>query len=433
MATITLSNSRLASSDWGEVQPLTTIWTPPPGCPSVVQFQTIDWSTKTNTASHSCAPPNYANVWWRQGYYSPGVCPHKYTTAATIGPGHSLNGKAIGPSETAAVCIPSGYTVFPHDEENYTIWAGLSVAPLVTGGSTIWDGTSIVPAFEIRWAPSDLSVLTTNSPSSTGPSSSGPLPTGPAPTAPEEAGGASSGLSRGAIAGIAVGAVLGFSLILAVVGFFFLRRYRRGKMKPMDGDRDAELDGAGAGGQQPTELPAKGVASVDPELDSGGLPVVVEKQTEKEDAAVVEADANAIAGVTGVQHERELHVSSELPAQESGTNDAVEMDATSQALPANRAVELPYGAPTTPIWSPPPTEIHSTTPVIPFVSVPPEPSQGETASEAVINDKESEIAQLLENKARVNERRRLLELEQLDAEAAAIEHRLSQLQGGHRG
>jgi len=40
---------------------------------------------------------------------------------------------------------------------------------------------------------------------------------------------------------------------------------------------------------------------------------------------------------------------------------------------------------------------------------------------------DSEIAQLLEKKARVDEGRRVLELERLDAEAATIEFRLSQL------
>ncbi len=43
---------------------------------------------------------------------------------------------------------------------------------------------------------------------------------------------------------------------------------------------------------------------------------------------------------------------------------------------------------------------------------------------------DGEIAKLLERKARVDERRRALELELLDAEAADIELRLGQLQGG---
>ena len=105
MSTITLSKSTVASSFWGEVQPLTTVWTPPAGCPTIVQFQSIS-GVGSPVADQHCAPPNYQNVWWNNGYYSPGVCPSGYTVAATIGSGQTLNDNLVGPDQTAGICVP---------------------------------------------------------------------------------------------------------------------------------------------------------------------------------------------------------------------------------------------------------------------------------------------------------------------------------------
>lgn len=176
----------------------------------------------------------------------------------TLGPGHSLNGNWIGSLETAAICVPSGYTVWPHYGENYTIWTGLSVVSPATGGRT-WDGTSMVPAFEVRWAASDLPILTAALSPTTALSPSRPTSGLPAPTAsdslppgPATETGESAGLSRGTIAGIAVGLVVALALVLAAVGWFLLRRYRRERMKPQH--TDAELDVGDSGGQRPSEL-----------------------------------------------------------------------------------------------------------------------------------------------------------------------------------
>ncbi len=425
MATITLTKSGVSAYNWAEVQPLTTIWTPPPGCPEVVQFdESLDLYNKSKTAGQTCVPPNYANVWWRNGYYSPGICPHKYTTAMTLGPGHSLNGNWIGFSETAAICIPSGYTVWPHYTENYTIWAGVSVVSPATGGRT-YDGSSMVPAFQIRWAPSDLALLATASLTSQALSltatSSLPGPTSglPAPTASDSP---SPGLATGTIAGIAVGVVVALALMLAAAGWFLLRRYRRERMKPRHAD--AELEVGGSEAQRPNELNGETAEPASPELDGSAVPVFAEKQVEKDDAAVVEVHADE-RPATGGQHQRNLPAGywiPELPAQASNPNDAspAEMDATpAQTIPARYTAELPPNPPLPPA----PAELHAAAPG---------PSHGQTPSHTAShgNDMDGEIAQLLERKARVDERRRALELEQLDAEAAGLEIRLGQLQGG---
>ncbi len=404
MATITLSEPGISPGLWGEVQPLTTTWMPPPGCPEVVQLD------RSNLA---CAPPNYAKVWDRYGYYSPGVCPHKYTVGTTLGPRQSINGNRIGPFETAAICVPSGYTAWPYVED-YIIYAGISVvAPAAEGRD--WDGTSRVPAFQIRWASSDSAILAPRSlePASFTAADSLPGPTSglPAPTASDSP---SPGLSSGTTAGIAVGVVVALALMLAA-GWFFLRRYRRERMKPRLAD--AELEVGGAGGQGPSELH---VETASPELDGSAVPVV-EKQVEKDDAAVVEVDADEIPTVGG-QHPQSFPARDgpELAAQASGSNNAspVEMDATpAQAIPARHAAKLP---PNTPL-PPAPPEPHAAAPGR---------SQAQTPSQTASHDTDGEIARLLERKAKVDERRRALELEQLDAEAADIELRLGQLQGG---
>lgn len=178
---------------------------------------------------------------------------------------------------------------------------------------------------------------------------------------------------------------------------------------------------------------------VDPELDGGAVPVV-EKQLGKDDAAVMEADTDAILA-TGGQHQQKLPVGdrAELPTQVSNMNDtsAAELDATpAQSIPAHHAAELPLNTPlhlalaelppNTPLL-PAPAELHAAAAPSPYVPAVPGPSQSQSPSQTVSNGMDSEIAQLLERKARVDERRRALELEQLGAEASAIESRLSQL------
>jgi len=119
--TITLSNSESPSS-WAEVQALTTTWAQPADCAGIpaVQFPSKIPVENTPVDTH-CEPPNHERVWARQGYYSPGVCPYKYTTSKTLGAGHTLDGEVIGPSQTAAICVPSGYTAWPHSLANITI------------------------------------------------------------------------------------------------------------------------------------------------------------------------------------------------------------------------------------------------------------------------------------------------------------------------
>jgi hypothetical protein len=80
--------------------PLTSVWTPPPGCPSIVP------STAVYSSSSTCAPPLFSNAggaWY--GYYSPGICPRGYTIGCRP-TGSIQNSEPIKSTESAAICVP---------------------------------------------------------------------------------------------------------------------------------------------------------------------------------------------------------------------------------------------------------------------------------------------------------------------------------------
>jgi len=222
---------------WGEVQPLTTIWTPPPGCPGVVQLLSIDWDNKFNTAGQSCAPPNYANVWRRYGYF--------------------------------------GLAYPDHEIFSFGATSGLP-APTETGESV--------------------------------------------------------GLSRGTIAGIAVGVVVALALILAAVGWFLLHRYRTlsWKLVPReDSDQTSSMwKKLSLSIQSLTAVRCQWLRSrLRRMMRRSWRPIPMRYQPQ------------------GGQYQRKPSVGDrpELPAQVSNTNDtgAVEMDATpAQSIPAHHAAKI---------------------------------------------------------------------------------------------
>ncbi|KAK2607098.1 hypothetical protein N8I77_005803 [Diaporthe amygdali] len=142
--------------------PLTTIFTPP--C-------SISWlltSSKNpsqfppfpTTGPASCDPPNWAANIAGKGfqYYSPAICPSGFE----VGPGCQITSTktaegfpAIEPEETAAYCVPSGFTCTT-DTTDFRggVWGATKEAgpPLFTVG----------PALQIRFQESDLSSLETH-------------------------------------------------------------------------------------------------------------------------------------------------------------------------------------------------------------------------------------------------------------------------------
>ncbi|KAF4471586.1 transmembrane alpha-helix domain-containing [Fusarium albosuccineum] len=159
-----------------DIAPLTTVWTAAKGCPSIVQFGG-DFDTST-----SCYPPDYESVWYSYGFYSPGICPEGYTSGCT--PTDSLEA-----SETAAICVPTSYTCSSF----------LLHAFSVSGKKTL-----SVPAFQIRWAESDLNALETHpltpgeaSAASTAASKTAVTVTGSGPTSTDSESSSASSSSSG--------------------------------------------------------------------------------------------------------------------------------------------------------------------------------------------------------------------------------------------
>lgn len=82
------------------VVPLTTVWTAPNDCPTIVPHgREEEWY-------ETCAPPNYEAVFVNDGYYSPGVCPSGYTVGCQPS-GPSINNERILTDETVGMCVPS--------------------------------------------------------------------------------------------------------------------------------------------------------------------------------------------------------------------------------------------------------------------------------------------------------------------------------------
>lgn len=78
--------------------PLTTVWTGPSGCSTIIRTNGPD----------ECHPPEFTDLWSSgHGYYSPGICPESYSigcTAHTLG--SVANGNPIYSSETVGFCVP---------------------------------------------------------------------------------------------------------------------------------------------------------------------------------------------------------------------------------------------------------------------------------------------------------------------------------------
>lgn len=121
--TLVLSKTKMATVS-GEfsgavsrtIYPFTTIWTPPSGCPLIVQMPTSQVTstcvgcsrfitTPTSQAAARCLPSGLELIAWYAEYYSPGVCMSGYIIGHTQEIG-SLNNVHLEVSETAAICIP---------------------------------------------------------------------------------------------------------------------------------------------------------------------------------------------------------------------------------------------------------------------------------------------------------------------------------------
>ncbi|KAF7548174.1 hypothetical protein G7Z17_g7221 [Cylindrodendrum hubeiense] len=191
-----------------DIAPLTTAWAIPDDCPSPVQL--INGGA---TLASSCNPPDYKNVWYSHGVYSPGICFSGYTSGCEHT--NTNYGGPVKETETAVMCVPSGYSC---DDSPL-------LATSVSGSSTI-----SAPMFQIRWAESDLNALETH-----------PLTPGTSDFATQTGSTVSetsaestytsdiNGFPAAGVVGIIVGAAAAIAIV-SVSSYFFIRGRRQKKL-----------------------------------------------------------------------------------------------------------------------------------------------------------------------------------------------------------
>ncbi|OTA99604.1 hypothetical protein M426DRAFT_27353 [Hypoxylon sp. CI-4A] len=201
------------------VAALTTVWTPSPGCFSVSTRSLTDidifWS-----ANPECGPPGYSS-YFDTFYYSPAICPSGYSIGCSRY--EDNQGPSVEPTETAMLCVMSGYSCAPYEWNYYA-----------TNSDSSYEQMMI----EIRWAESDLSILETHplTPGlilATGTSGSDGSATGTetlsgvatVTVTSSDFDSTGRGLSTGAQAGIGLGVGL-FGLLVIGIAIFFFLRYR---------------------------------------------------------------------------------------------------------------------------------------------------------------------------------------------------------------
>ncbi|OAA57550.1 hypothetical protein SPI_07209 [Niveomyces insectorum RCEF 264] len=209
------------------------------------------------------------------GYYSPGLeCPVGYATACTA-TGSATAGFVFEyvplASETVVGCCPTDYTClnigagqtcvsyastssFPAVQCASGSSNGFHYAavPTVVFVSATTVGTTTVPAttldidtvtlyaplFQLVHQPTDLLSTSSSSPPLSAPTHSTGNPSGtPSQTAPPHP--SSTGLSSGAIAGIAVGSVVGGLGLLAALVFLFVSQRRKRRLPAQHGGGDS--------------------------------------------------------------------------------------------------------------------------------------------------------------------------------------------------
>jgi hypothetical protein len=88
--------------EYAYVVPLTTVFSPPPGCDAVFIDDYI-------TTSTTCAPPFFSHVCNDGGFYSPGFCPYHYSVGCQATTDiYDLNffGLTTKPGESVYLCVP---------------------------------------------------------------------------------------------------------------------------------------------------------------------------------------------------------------------------------------------------------------------------------------------------------------------------------------
>ncbi|PQK15722.1 hypothetical protein BB8028_0006g00440 [Beauveria bassiana] len=251
--------------------PLTTTWTAPATCSLLFAYpdrvghmiayrgERCDATAGARDGANCWPPrregiPDKSSAMLGWGFYSPGlVCPDGYTTACTAIFGQRADWVTQFPlvaGETAVGCCPTGYECTNWNQFGNTCYATpkeMTVTTAVCGADGISsqgkyvfpatvsvgvsDGSSSTismlwaPMFQLNFRQSDLS--SHEATSSAPRTSKTPSPTSTSSQASEQAGATtSSSLSKGAIAGIAVGSVVA-GLVVGAASIIVIFRHRR--------------------------------------------------------------------------------------------------------------------------------------------------------------------------------------------------------------
>ncbi|KAJ5815897.1 hypothetical protein N7447_008130 [Penicillium robsamsonii] len=266
---------RQAESTGTITAPMSSIFTAPASCSSSWTYEPeaanlvpngllIQNAADNDNADPACFPSGYTQYGRVRAsvVYSPGYCPHGYTSADLV----------IHKPATTAVCCPSDFTYYQEKRDLQTTFAGcLSEFPSssstivtvrqvdeestqVSGPMTMWaqaiqvelqasdkslfvSATTTTTDTKTRASSSDepSETATSSTPSSTQTGLTVPaVPDIPEPAAPSPAapgtGTESSGLSTGAKIGVGVGVgAAGLIVLVALLFWFFRRRQQKGQ------------------------------------------------------------------------------------------------------------------------------------------------------------------------------------------------------------
>jgi len=279
------------------VGPLTTVFTPPPGCTGNPQFHLDDATSVSPIPPYglfhigyvdrpSTCEPSW-NSAWTNGYpvqtvyfYSPGVCPQGYTTAIHS-PRLDCLAEKLRPSETLILCCPTGYWADPKLDEAWNICTSTFTTPkllTIEWGSGTNRGplitATVTPTTELALYDNPHLIIVTGT-SQAGGAGGG---AGAADTL-SDSDSSSSGMSKDAKIAIGVAIPLVVIAIAAAIGFYIFFRRRLAK-KPAAGEAPVpvtftgkpELEGtaiASVGKRDEDSKPGLGQPGIDkPELDS---------------------------------------------------------------------------------------------------------------------------------------------------------------------
>lgn len=151
MAALTTSTLSFGSRE-ALIVPLTTVFTRPASCSPAPE---IIPQASTDGPDSPCYPPQWHSVDWKEGFYSPGLCPEGFSIGCSAwGSEWKTQAEegwydvhAVRTDETAYICVPGGFTCTGYGQ----------ASKIIRGRRTVFGA-----AMEIRWREQDIFLLETH-------------------------------------------------------------------------------------------------------------------------------------------------------------------------------------------------------------------------------------------------------------------------------